>query len=179
MKCAAFLGLLLLPAAPAAAVEFDLGAAGSVTADVPGGWSQPVADRPEDGVIQFRISSQQEGNASVLGKILVGADFSAPAERLKSEFELSCSPYLMRATEDSLDVRPLDTGNGAVGFFVTLTEADLVDAPAGGHRTKTSTRCVFVLSDTVKALVTIYCDDPGSVTFQQAMAIVQSLRHNP
>lgn len=169
-------GLILL-VIPAAGYDFDLGDAGSVTVDVPSGWGQPTETRPEAGVVQFRISSPTEGNAAVIGTMIVGTRFMAPVGRIKSDFELSCSPYLIRSVEDTLDVRELGNAGGAVGFYTTLTDVNLVDAPGGGSTTKTSTRCLIVLSDSVKALVTIYCDDAESAVFEQALAIAQSFRH--
>jgi len=179
MKSVLLPAWLMILVLPAAAYEFDLGAAGTVIVDVPGGWNQPTETRPEEGVIQFRISSLTEGNAAVIGTMIVGTRFLAPVRRIKSEFELSCSPYLVRSLEDTIEIQDLGNAGGAVGFYATLTDASLVDAPAGGPRTKTSTRCLVVLSDSAKTLITLYCDDVESLVFQQALAIAKSFRHIP
>ena len=175
---------MLLPACaliltlPAVAYEFDLGSAGTVSVDVPNGWNQPTETRPDESGVQFRISSTIEGNAAVIGTLIVGENFRAAANRIKSEFELLCSPYLARSVEDTVVIHDLDSTANAVGFYATLTDARMVDAPAGGSKTKTFTVCLIVLSDSVKALVFLYCDNPESTVFGQALAIAQSFRHD-
>jgi len=176
---------MLLPACamfvtlPVVAYEFDLGSAGTVSVEVPNGWNRPTEIRPDEGVLQFRISSLTEGNAAVIGTMIVGTGFKAPANRIKSEFELSSSPYLARSIEEAIAIRELDSTADAVGYYATLMDASMVDTPGGGSRTKTFTICTIVLSDTVKALVFLYCDNPESAVFDQALAMAQSFRHDP
>lgn len=173
----ACLALLALLFTSSRAEEFPWPGHGTLTFDVPAGWTLQGRQVAE---AAFSLNGTPKSHSAALVQItalITPADHPINEAFVQSQLQGIAQQFVTSSVEGKIVTQPMKLHQG-YGWYVQFTDASLVGKPPVPNNFKMMRNALIGLDDHAMVIATMQFDDPGTADPAAMLALVSSIRFN-
>jgi hypothetical protein len=167
--------VLALLFASASAKDFVWPGHGTISFDVPLGWTIRGGQNNQ---IAFGFQADPDSHAAaVIQLVLFDTDATHPVteEFVKNQIETMSKPYVAGSVEKAISLKPLKPSQG-FGWYTEFTDASLVGKPPVPKNYKIARNALIGLEEHALTVAVLEYDDPAGPEAAAMMAILTGMR---